>query len=157
MLIVTQRRWLLIGLVILIAAGSGLWFGKATNPVGPWFDRAGDPVPDGQLSVSTGSDHCGWQNTRFMALAWPLVDPGRKWATPRHGFYIWKTGDDDYSHQGLAPPRFVADMPSDATNTGLRRGRLELWVSPSTLDQGVFVTDGDTIQRWAFTPEPACA
>jgi hypothetical protein len=72
--------------------------------------------------------------------------------------YIWRTGDDDYPSHGLAATRgLVAEMPSGARNTGLNRGRLTLWVSPSTLDQAVFVTDGDTIQRWALTTDPtAC-
>jgi hypothetical protein len=148
---VIARRWLLIGTgVVIIAVGSAIWIGRG-NPVGPWLDRAGNPVPDERLSVWTGSDHCGTANTTFMALAWPLDVPVAYMDRFRAKVYVWQP-PDDYLLPGAATPRIVAAMPSDATDTGLHRGRLTLWVSESNLRQGVFVTDGDEIQRWAFAP-----
>jgi hypothetical protein len=152
---VTKRRWLLIGmgLVILVAFGSVLWVRWTANPVGQWYDRAGNPVPERRFKVWAGDDYCGMGNTIFMALPRtfdpPLPAIGE---STRLRHYVWQTGEDDYTSYGLvATPGLVTVMPSDATNTGLHRGRLELWVSPSTLKQEVFVVDGDTIQRWTLT------
>jgi hypothetical protein len=148
---VTTRRWVLIGIgVVILAVGSVIWIG-GENPVGPWFDRAGNPVPDERLSVWTGSDHCGTANTKFMALAWPLDVPVAYMGESRTKVYVWQP-PDDYLRPGAVTPRIVAAMPSGARNTGLHRGRLTLWVSESNLRQAVFVRDGDEIQRWAFAP-----
>ena len=151
----TRARWLLAGIVIL-GVGWLAWDAWTTHPVGRWFDRAGEPVPDGTLSVYVGSDHCGWTNTTFIQIDLPLVDPTYE---DNHGVYIWKTGADDYPWHGVAvTPRYVSAMPPDARDTGLHRGQLSLWVSRTNLDRAVFVTDGEMIQRWAFSSDPTgCA
>jgi hypothetical protein len=149
---VTTRRWLLIGIgVVTLIVGWSLWIGWTTNPVGPWFDRAGNPLPAERLSVWTGSDHCDTANTKFLALAWPPDVPVAYMGDSRTKVYVWQP-PDDYLRPGAVTPRVVATMPSDARNTGFNRGRLTLWVSGSNLRQAVFLTDGDEIQRWAFAP-----
>jgi hypothetical protein len=144
----TQRRWLLIGFVILVVGWLG-WDAWTTNPVGRWFDRAGDPVPDARLQVWTGADHCDTASTRFMALTWPLDRPAPYGS--RMESYVWQP-PDDFGRPEYVTPGIVDVMASDAKNTGFHRGRLSLWVSESNLRKAVFVTDGDEIQRWAFAP-----
>ena len=147
----TQRRWLLIGVVILLVVGWLVWDAWRTNPVGPWFDRAGNRVPDERLQVWTGADHCDTGSTEFLGLAWPLDVPLAYMGYSRTKVYVWDP-PDDYLRPGAVTPQIVAAMPADARDTGLHRGALALWVSESHLRQAVFLTDGDEIQRWAFVP-----
>ncbi len=70
---------------------------------------------------------------------------------------MWQT-NDAYERQAMATsPAVIEQMPSDAEDSGLQRGRWHLWISPERLDTAVFISDGAIIQRWAYTPEPvAC-
>ncbi len=112
------------------------------------------------MQVVRGSDHCSWEHVLFMSIAWPLDQPVATYEEwdGRVRTYVWQT-DDAYDRENLATePATVMSMPVDAYYTDLHRGSWELWISPAHLDRAVFVTDGDTIQRWAFAEiEPACA
>jgi hypothetical protein len=142
---VIDRRWLLIGIgVVTLVVGWVVWGEWTSNPVGRWFDRAGNPVPHERLEVWTGSDHCDTASTKFMALTWPL-DVHATYES-RMESYVWEP-PDDYLRPDAVTPRTVEAMPSDAKNTGFHRGQLTLWVSESNLRKAVFVTDGDEIQR----------
>jgi hypothetical protein len=144
-----RARWLLVGVVVL-AVGWLVWGAWVTNPVGRWFDRAGNPVSDERLQVWTGSDHCDTASTRFLALAWPL-DVTEPLEPTRMESYVWQP-PDDFLRPEYVTPGVVETMPADAENTGFHRGRLTLWVSESNLRKAVFVMDGDEIQQWAFIP-----
>ena len=137
----------------------------ADEQAGRWFDRNGSPVPNGYgnaplvLSVDFGPGHCNWQDTVFMHMAWPLDQPAGDHLDQDHvRAYVWQT-DDAFAPESLtSEPRVVPQMPADAQRTGFHRGDWELWISRSHLDEAVFVTDGDTVQSWAYSEvPPACA
>lgn len=146
---VIDRRWLLFGIgVVTLIVGGVVWDVWTSNPVGPWFDHAGNPVPAERLEVWTGADHCDTAGTKFMALTWPLDEPATY--ESRMESYVWEP-PDDFLLPDAVTPRIVDAMPSDATTTGFHRGQLTLWISESNLRKAVFVTDGHEIQRWAFS------
>jgi hypothetical protein len=147
---VIRRRWLPIGIAVLALIGGWLfWDAWTSNPVGRWFDAAGNAVPAERLEVWTGSEHCDTSSTKFMALTWPLGRPAT--SASRIESYVWEP-PDDFMRPDAVTPGTVEAMPPDARNTGLHRGDLTLWVSESHLRKAVFVTDGGEIQRWAFAP-----
>jgi hypothetical protein len=149
---VIDRRWLLISIgVVTVIVGWVVWDAWTSNPVGRWFDRAGNPIPDERLEVWTGSRSCDISGTTFMALTWPLDAASTYEPEIRMESYVWQP-PDGYLRPDAVTPGIVEAMPSDAKNTGFHRGQLTLWISESNLRKVVFVTDGDEIQRWAFDP-----
>jgi len=147
--------YLLIGVLVLGASCGG-------EQVGQWLYRDGSPVPNREpfvMQVVRGSDHCSWEEVLFMTMAWPLDQPVATYEEwdGRVRTYVWQT-DAAYDPKNLATqPSIVTSMPGDTYSTGLHRGGWALWISPAHLDRAVFVTNGDTIQQWAFAEvEPAC-
>jgi hypothetical protein len=146
-----RARWLVtMGVVMVVVVGWLVWDAWTTNPVGRWFDGAGNPIAYERMQVYAGSDHCDMASTKFMALAWPL-DVMPPLQPTRMESYVWQP-PDDFMRPEYLTPGVVETMPGDAENTGFHRGRLTLWVSESNLRKAVFVMNGDEIQQWAFVP-----
>ena len=149
-----RRRTLLIGIPVAIVLSWVVVDGA--SPIGQWFAADGTPLSsEGHplvLSVERGSGHCGWKGVGFLSLAWPLDRPvpGAFMSNPRTKVYVRQT-TSAYPVTSLATtPAIVASMPKDARDTGLHRGSWKLWVSPSQLTRAVFLSSGDTIERWSF-------
>jgi hypothetical protein len=88
-------------------------------------------------------------------MAWPLDRPvpGGFGSDPRTRVYVWQT-DEAYPTDSLATaPKVVEEMPSDAADTGFHRNDWQLWISEAEFDEAVYLTDGDTIERWAHAKD----
>ena len=129
--------------------------GGPTGQIGTWYDRDGSPVPEGNplvLHLWRGSDHCDWQDSLFVAIAWPLSRPvpGSYMGSPRTRVYVWHPNGVESPTTLATTPSIVQAMPADARDSGIHRGPWRLWISPSMSKTAIFMTDGDIIQRWAF-------
>ena len=147
--------------VVLVLAGASC--SLADEQVGRWFYRDGSPVPNGfdmsrlVLSVEWGPEHCGWDRTVFMWMAWPISRPlaGDGSEAGRMRTYVWQGADGGFEQSELRSiPTVVSSLPDDARDTGLRRGDWHLVISPTMQDRAVFVTNGVMIQSWARTKHP---
>jgi nitrite reductase/ring-hydroxylating ferredoxin subunit len=124
--------------------------------VGTWYDEEGNPTyfkdERGwhlELHVINGAEHCGWQSASFLTLAWPLGSDFRGASEGAARSYVRDPegvlGGDD----AVPPPDLVASLPDDASYTGYHRGDWQLWVSPSDVDQAVYlVARGRAVERW---------
>jgi len=163
-----QRATILIG---TRDGDSGvLWFhhipvtldpGPGVEPgsfVGTWFDEQGNPTyfkdERGwhlELHVINGAEHCGWQSASFLTLAWPIgsdfqggedgEDAARSYVRDPEGVLA---GDF-----GVPPPELAASLPGGASYSGYHRGDWQLWVSPSDIDEAVYlVAANGSVERW---------
>ena len=54
---------------------------------------------------------------------------------------------------GSPPLQRDTQLPKDAEDTGWTNGNVDLWVSPSNLDRGIYLVRGDVVERWARTTD----
>jgi hypothetical protein len=56
----------------------------------------------------------------------------------------------EFRAQGWLTGPYVGDAvpPSDAAPTGWSNGNIEIWVSPSELDQAIYIKRGNAFERW---------
>jgi hypothetical protein len=150
---------------VTLAPGPGVEPGSF---VGTWYDEQGNPTyfkdERGwhlELHVINGAEHCGWQSASFLTLAWPVgsdfrggedgEDAARSYVRDPEGVLA---GDF-----GVPPPDLAASLPGDASHSGYHRGDWQLWVSPSDIDEAVYlVAANGSVERWPRSGQPiACA
>ena len=105
-----------------------------------WTDRGGDRVPTSTLKTFPGPAHCDWQSTTFMYL-----DDQQYLRDPDHVL----------TSQTTVPYDGDAELPSDAIDTGYRRGNNQLWLAA---DRSIaYLVTPDHVEAWPSTTEPvAC-
>jgi hypothetical protein len=137
--------------------------GSQISQVGQWYFPDGRPAPIGNplvLRVERGPAHCGWQNTLFLWIAWPLDRPvpGQFMGDSRTRVYAWQTTPGYPQSSLAAKPMVVPRLPKGLHDSGLHRGPWDLWVPSAPPPDAIYLTDGETVERWAFaTQNPACA
>ena len=126
-----------------------------------WVDTKGNRVPDGQVNVGgefpltiglrSGPSHCDWQNVQFLDVVWPIgeVVTGHSDAI-RQAIrqYVW---DPAAAHGFDLAGTLQRDAapPADATDTGYRHGRVELWFADSDADRYAYLRQSDgSFERW---------
>ncbi len=153
-----RRRQLKIAATVIVLVGLIALFLLTRGPglEGEWYDRQNRPIPNGEgseplvLDVFAGEQsHCGWGHILFMDLSWPLGSTPRKRGDLRQ--YI---RDPDGGFSGVKPFVEDAQLPLDAYNTGWHRGDWYLWISPSDVDDYVYVVNEDRAERWDRAPGP---
>jgi hypothetical protein len=119
-----------------------------TLPKRAWCDSHGAGqqirIPD-QLTFFTRYP-CDRGSISALALADPLgvgIDrlDGREYLRDPNGEAAangWLTGPYDGA----------SALPPDAVDTGWTNGNVDLWESPSNLDDAVYLVRGDTVERW---------
>ena len=103
--------------------------------IGIWADKSGKRVPESTVTSYDGSDHCGWEDITFVVHL-------------EETQYVRDVGGelDEFlrtTYDGSA------DLPEDATDTGLRHDGRELWIVPAK-DAAYLVSikDAKDIERW---------
>ncbi|MGH9197333.1 MAG: hypothetical protein ACRD1T_16530, partial [Acidimicrobiia bacterium] len=102
------------------------------------------------LDVSRGPEHCGWESTVFIMMAWPVgsrVGPPIPFGGDRVRQFV---RDPDGAVASELEERFdlAATLPPDATTTGFHHGEWELFTSASAGDKFVYLVTRDTVERW---------
>jgi hypothetical protein len=109
-----------------------------------WEDAARRRVPVTRIQSFQGGKHCDWQDITFLHLG-PERD-GDEYVRDRHGElaqFLRTTYDGS------------ATLPTDATNTGLRRNGRELWLSAGhSAAYLVSLDDSNDVERWPASNEP---
>ncbi|MFL5798826.1 MAG: hypothetical protein ACJ77A_12955 [Actinomycetota bacterium] len=100
-----------------------------------WTDLAGHTQPARTISEFRGPGHCGLESTWFL------------------GFYDHSYVESDSSIKNPGTPPFLANtpLPTDAIDTGFRRGDEALWVGPQVFRgtyAAVYVKFPDHVERW---------
>jgi hypothetical protein len=117
--------------------------------------RDGRSVSGFELGTFAGPDHCGWQSATFLIIGWPAgtvsrtIDEAHLYVRDPHGAVKSSLRD-----------RLVlrAALPADARPTGYRHGSIELYLSPSDQDDGIYVVGPGGAERWPRDDPPSgCA
>ncbi len=141
----------------MLPPGSFPWQ-QAAHVLGRWTTADGDPVPSKTINTQAGPEHCDWQSVIFMSLAMPVGS-------------LANSGTD--SIQFLSDPlgvmsgidgrfkgRFQVDteLPDDAKFSGYTKNGVELWISGSELETGIFMVEGKDVEKWPrVEPKILCA
>lgn len=107
--------------------------------IGVWTDSSNARVPVTTVTSYRGAEHCDWQDMTFIELfegkdkTWYVRDPRGELRD-----FVRSTYDGS------------AELPEDATDTGLRHEGRQLWVVPAK-DAAYLVSldDPDDVERWA--------
>ncbi len=106
---------------------------------GVWLDASGSPVPTSRVMSMHGADRCDWQDTDFIVLNRDADKPLMLVRDPGHHF----------DKQLMTTYQAQATLPTDARDSGWRRGGFALWTQPFG-DAAFLVNLADTndVQRW---------
>lgn len=104
-----------------------------------WTDADGQPLPASVVTSRPGSAHCEWESVTFLTLG---EDDDRYVRDPEGKFGRCSTG---------VPYDGDAELPSDAVDTGYRRGDDQLWLSQ---DQAfAYVVTPHAVEAWPATED----
>jgi len=170
---VARRRLLIIALVVIGLVAVVWQFNilevRATVPfasVGSAFDappaypgyhwtRNGQGIEGGELTTIAGPDHCGWQSATMLFIGWP---PGTRAETSASSRMYIRDPQGAYGAKYRDMLLRNATLPTDARPTGYRLGPIELYLSPTDQDEGIYVVAPSGAERWPrVDPMGLCA
>ena len=106
---------------------------------GVWLDASGAPVPTSRVMSVHGADRCDWQDVTFVVLNRDADKPLMLVADPSRHF----------SKQLMNTYEAHATLPTDARDSGWRRGGFSLWTQPfGDAAYLVNLADPSDVQRW---------
>ena len=128
-----------------------------------WTTTDGCLVRMDVVADHSGPDHCGWASARYMVVTHP---PGGIWRQERANERLAESArphhyvrDPDGVYNRPDTTRLLdldATLPSNAKDSGLRRGAEELWFVPGDTT-GVFVKVENVVERWPLDDNlPLC-
>lgn len=101
-----------------------------------------------RIYVMKGPEHCGWENVTFLTIRTPFgtLAPSN---TGRIQFVKDPLGILSSSTERFKS-EFEADaeLPADAEYSGYVNRGVELWVSETVFDTGIFMVKGDQVEKW---------
>lgn len=111
--------------------------------IGVWEDASGRRLPVTRVRSRQGPEHCDWTDITFL-----LIGPDEDGAD-------WYVRDTSGELSDFLRGRFDDDakLPGDATSTGWRRSRRELWLGRDA----AYLVDTDDphdVERWPAAKEP---
>jgi len=170
---VARRRLLIIALVVIGLVAVVWQFNilevRATVPfasVGSAFDappaypgyhwtRNGQGIEGGELTTIAGPDHCGWQSATMLFIGWP---PGTRAETSASSRMYIRDPQGAYGAKYRDMLLRNATLPTDARPTGYRLVPIELYLSPTDQDEGIYVVAPSGAERWPrVDPMGLCA
>jgi hypothetical protein len=119
------------------------------------WSRDGRVVGEFELTTIAGPSHCGWQSATMVFIAWP---PGTIGATGAGSRMYIRDPQGVYSAKYRDLLVRNATLPTDARATGYRLGPIELYLSPTDQDEGIYVVAPTGAERWPrVDPAGLCA
>jgi hypothetical protein len=120
----------------------------------PWTDANGCLIRIDVLAERAGPEHCGWEKTRVLISGDPL---GTRYSNHDTSLNYVRDPGGRYGVQAFVDGfRTIEELPTDAIDSGFRRGNAELWLSPSDPD-AVYIWDSGAGERWPKGEPPLCA
>lgn len=145
--------------VTLCDSPDGSWTNLNSEPVGfrdgsgeriDWTDEIGCAVNLEYVFHRFGDDHCGWQDAEFISIGLPIGSPytGPNANPPGQDWEPQFFHNTNGAVSSFDPGVVLAELPSDATDTGLRAaGGRELWSSAG--EEQLYVQQGDEVKVFA--------
>jgi hypothetical protein len=119
------------------------------------WSRDGRAVGAVELTTIAGPSHCGWQSATMVFIAWP---PGTIAATSAGSRMYIRDPQGVYSAKYRDLLVRNATLPADVKPTGYRLGPIELYLSPTDQDEGIYVVAPSGAERWPrVDPAGLCA
>jgi hypothetical protein len=119
------------------------------------WSRNGQTVGEFELTTIAGPSHCGWQSAAMVFIGWP---PGTIAPTSAGSRMYIRDPQGVYSAKYRDLLVRNATLPADARPTGYRLGLIELYLSPTDQDQGLYVVAPSGAERWPrVDPMGLCA
>jgi hypothetical protein len=127
-------------------------------------DRADQPYDDRQGRIwcdDNGRGHLLLVDQEFSIITrYPcggratILTIGRPLGGPLDRLVRWEYVRDPngfFRTNGWLAARYDGNtrLPSDAIATGWSNGNIDLWISPSDLDRGIYMVRGNVVERWA--------
>jgi hypothetical protein len=112
--------------------------------IGVWQDESGRRVPVTRIQSFQGAEHCSWTDITFLLLG-------------REETADWYVRDINADFPGLLNTTFSdeATLPPQASDTGLRRDRRQLWIAPDEKAAYlVSLDDAEDVERWPAAKQP---
>lgn len=112
------------------------------------WTRNGVDVNSSEVAVYPGCDTSN--GVQLLRLGWPV---GTRTSDPRHTRWFVRDPAGKVSGSlGLPALQQSAHVPSDALDTGYRRGSVKLYLSPT--GQFAYLADSATAERWPYAASP---
>ena len=119
------------------------------------WSRDGHGVEGIELTTIAGPSHCSWQTATMLFIGWP---PGTRAQTSAFSRMYIRDPQGAYSATYRDLLVRNATLPADARPTGYRLGPIELYLSPTDQDQGLYVVAPSGAERWPrVDPMGLCA
>ncbi len=110
-----------------------------------------------RIYIMKGPEHCGWENVTFLTIRTPFgtlapSDTGRiQFIKDPLGILSW------VGERFKGEFEAAAELPADAEFSGYVNRGVELWVSETLFDKGIFMVKGDQVEKWPrVEPELGC-
>jgi hypothetical protein len=118
------------------------------------WTRNGVRVDRGEIVTAAGPDHCRWQSATFLTIGWPPGTNATTFASARLYTRDPNGAVDASLRDGLVRH---TRLPADATSTGYHYGVLEIFISPTEAEQGIYVVSPADAERWPRNTLGLCA
>lgn len=153
-----NRRAVSVSLLALALAGCTASLAGEVEYVdypGPvWRNGEGQAVSAEVLNVIRGPEHCGWESAAILHIGWPLGTESQNHLQSRQ--YVRDPQAVLQREHASAPPDLDVSLPQDAKPSGYATRGLELWVSPSEIDEAVYLVTRGRAERWPRAEAFAC-
>ena len=119
-----------------------------------WTDKSGCRVRIDVLAERSGPEHCGWESASVLITGKPL---GERYTTVADKVEYVRDPDSAFGRPELTEGLDLdAPVPAEATDTGFRRGDVELWTVAGD-DSAVWLVEPGGAERWPAGDTPGCA
>lgn len=147
--------WLVLPVLALTGCTSPAAEVEYVDYPGPVW-RNGDrlAVSAEALNVIRGPQHCGWESAAILHVGWPLGRESEDNSQSRQ--YVRDPQGALPRDVVSTPPDLAAVLPEDAEASGFVTDGLELWISPSEVDEAVYLVTEGGAERWPRAEEFAC-
>jgi hypothetical protein len=129
-----------------------------TDHSGQWLDTDGNFVSTRIINSGPGPEHCDWQSATYLHLAIPLGVPAQSGVDSIQFIKDpLKVMVDIYDGDTV---NFLANtvLPGDAYFSGYTKNGIELWISDSELEDGIYLVEGNHVEKWPrIDPKILCA
>lgn len=118
------------------------------------WTRGGSPVAREEIVTAAGPGHCNQQSATFLTIGWP---PGTK-AFTFSAARLYTRDPNGVVAKSLRDALVRrATLPGDSVSTGYRHGVLEIFVSPSEAEEGIYVVSPSDVERWPRNTRGGCS
>ena len=109
------------------------------------------------IVIMTGPEHCGWENATFLFLSVPVGTVASS-AADRIQFIKDPLGTmSSFAERFGGEFEADAELPADAEFSGYVNKGVELWISETVFNTGIFMVDGEHIEKWPrVEPQLGC-